>query len=343
MSFRRVLLPQTIEAVAVDLLEKSGCEIILSPDTQRVTILPLLKDVQAIILRTGIEITRQLLDHADNLDIISRTGAGVDNVDLEAATQKGVIVTSNLGVNTSSVVEHVLSLMLALWKQLPLLDKAVRNENFSIRYQYLPKDLRNKTLGVLGFGRIGSEVGRICHQLFRMRIIAHDPYLSNADKKSYTGWVSFADKEALFSKADIVSIHVPLTKDTHHAVGAREMSRMKPEAILINTSRGAVVDESALINALVAKKIAGAGLDVFEKEPVSGDNPLLILDNVILTPHTAALTRECVVRMAVQAVKCVIDVFNGQEPPNVANRKVLSLDRWKHLSKANNQNLGASP
>jgi D-3-phosphoglycerate dehydrogenase len=113
---------------------------------------------------------------------------------------------------------------------------------------------------------------------------------------------------------------------------------MKPEAILINTSRGAVVDESALINALVAEKIAGAGLDVFEKEPVSGDNPLLNQNNVILTPHTAALTRECVARMAVQAAKCVIDVFNRKEPPNVANRKVLRLDRWKHLSKANNHN-----
>jgi D-3-phosphoglycerate dehydrogenase len=246
-------------------------------------------------------------------------------------------------VNTSSVVEHVLSLMLALSKQLPLLDKAVRSKNFSIRYQYLPQDLRNKTLGLLGFGRIGSEVGRFCHELFGMRIIAHDPFLSNADKKAYTGWVSFTDKEALFSKADVVTIHVPLTKDTHHAVGAREISRMKPEAILINTSRGAVVDESALINALDAKKIAGAGLDVFEKEPVSGDNPLLILDNVILTPHTAALTRECVVNMAVQAAKCVIAVFTGQEPPNVANRKVLSLDRWKHLGKAKNQNLRASP
>jgi D-3-phosphoglycerate dehydrogenase len=167
-----------------------------------------------------------------------------------------------------------------------------------------------------------------------MQIITYDPYLSEDDKKSYKSWVSFTSKDDLFSQADVISIHIPLTKDTHHAVGVRELSLMKSETILINTSRGAVVDESALIEALRAKKIAGAGLDVFETEPVSGGNPLLILDNVILTPHTAALTRECVVNMAVQAAKCVIAVFNGQEPPNVANRKVLSLDRWKHLSKS---------
>jgi D-3-phosphoglycerate dehydrogenase len=326
-----VLLPQAIESEAVGLLEKTGCEIVLCPDTEPATVFPLLKGVQAIILRTGLKITRELLDHADELDIVSRTGAGLDNVDLDAATQKGVIVTSNLGVNTSSVVEHVLSLMLALSKQLPRLDKAVRNENFSIRYQYLPKDLKNKTLGVLGFGRIGSEVGHTCHQLFHMRIIAYDPYLPDDVKRSYKNWVRFTNKDDLFAKADIISIHLPLTKDTHHAVGARELSLMKSEAILINTSRGPMVDESALIKTLEAKKIAGAGLDVFEKEPVSRDNSLLNLDNVILTPHTAALTKECVVSMAVHAAKCVIDVFNGNEPPNVANRNVLSLDRWKQL------------
>jgi D-3-phosphoglycerate dehydrogenase len=316
-----VLLPQAIESEAVDLLKEAGCEIVLSPDTDPATVFPLLKDIQAIILRTGINITRDLLEHADNLDIVSRTGAGLDNVDLEAATEKEIIVTSNLGVNTGSVVEHVLSLMLALYKQLPLLDKAVRNHNFSIRYQYLP----------VGFGRIGSELGRICHQLFHMRVIAYDPYLADDDKKAYDSWVNFTDKEDLFPQADVVSIHIPLSEDTHHAVGARELSLMKSEAILINTSRGAVIDESALIKVLDAKKITGAGLDVFEKEPVEENNPLLNLDNVILTPHTAALTKECVVSMAVEAAKCVLDVFSGKTPPNVANREVLGFDRWKHL------------
>jgi D-3-phosphoglycerate dehydrogenase len=167
-----------------------------------------------------------------------------------------------------------------------------------------------------------------------MRVIAYDPYLANDDKKAYDNWVDFTEKEALFSQADVVSIHIPLSEDTHHAVAAREFSLMKSEAILINTSRGAVIDEPALIKALDAKKIAGAGLDVFEKEPVEENNPLLNLDNVILTPHTAALTKECVVSMAVEAAKCVIDVFNGKEPPNVANREVLKSDRWKHLSRA---------
>lgn len=335
MSSKHVLLPQPIESEAVRLLEKSGCEIVLSPDTDPITVFPLLKDVQAIILRTGLKITRELLSHADDLWIIARTGAGLDNVDLAAATEKGIIVTSNLGANTNSVVEHVLAFMLALSKQLALLDSAVRNQNFSIRYQYLSKDLRNKTLGVLGFGRIGSELGRICYQLFCMQIIAYDPYLADEAKKAYRSWVKFTNKDDVFSKADVISIHIPLTQDTRHAVGASELALMKSEAILINTSRGPVIDESALIDTLANKKIAGAALDVFEKEPVSRDNPLLNLKNVILTPHSAALTREGVINMAVQAAKCVIDVFNGKEPPNVASRKVLSLDRWKHLARDN--------
>jgi D-3-phosphoglycerate dehydrogenase len=224
--------------------------------------------------------------------------------------------------------------MLSLFKQLPLLDKAVRNHNFKIRYQYLPRELKNKVLGVVGFGRIGSALGSICHQLFHMQVIAYDPYLTDEVKKTYGSWVNFTEKEDLFSQADVVSIHIPLSEDTHHAVGNRELSLMKSEAILINTSRGSVVDESALIKALDAKKIAGAGLDVFEKEPVEENNPLLNLDNTILTPHTAALTKECVVSMAVEAAKCVLDVFNGKEPSNVANPEVLTSDRWKHLSKS---------
>ena len=143
--------------------------------------------------------------------------------------------------------------------------------------------------------------------------------------------MAFAELNELLSKSDVVSIHVPLTKKTRHLVGAAEFSLMKTDAILINASRGGVVDEAALVKALQNNKIAGAGLDVFSEEPVPADHPLLKLENCILTPHTAALTRECVTRMATEAAKCVLDVFAGREPQNVANRQVLASGRWKHL------------
>jgi len=330
-SSKHVLLPQPIEAEAAVALEQAGVDIVLAEDPSPETVGPLLNGVQGLILRTGIKITRDLMDLARDLQVVSRTGGGLDNVDVDAATQKNIIVTSNLGVNTSSVVEHALALMLALAKQIPIMDRAVRNENFKIRYKNLPRDLRGKTLGLLGFGRIGSELGRSCRELFDMQVISHDPYVSETVRAANKGRVEFVKREELFDRSDVLSLHVPLTATTRHAVGQQELALMKSSAIVINTARGPIVDQSALLSALQNRQIAGAGLDVFEQEPVAGDNPLLGLDNIILTPHSAALTRECVIRMALEAVKCTLEVFSGRVPPNVANPQVLASGRWKHL------------
>lgn len=333
-SSKRVLLPQPIEAEAVDALKQAGVDMVLAGDPSPETVRPLLSDVQGVILRTGIKITQDLINLADDLEVISRTGGGLDNVDVDAATDRNIIVTSNLGVNTSSVVEHALALMLALTKKLPVMDQAIRNGDFKIRYEGLPRDLRGKTLGLLGFGRIGSELGRCCRELFDMHVVSHDPYVLEDVRAGYKNQVAFVEREELFKQADVLSIHVPLTETTRHAVGEEALALMKPSAIIINTARGPIIEQSALFHALQDKKIGGAGLDVFEEEPVSEDNPLLGLDNIIMTPHSAALTKECVVRMAVEAVNCTLAVFNGCIPPNVANPQVLTTERWKHLSPA---------
>ena len=326
-----VLLPQPIEAEAIALLKQENCTIITAPDPKPETVLPLLKDSHGLILRTGITINRELIENADELLVISRTGGGLDNVDVTAASEKGILVTSNLGVNTISVAEHVLSLMLALSKRLAVMDQAVRNNNFGIRYQNLPRDINGKTIGLLGLGRIGCEIGRICHRIFGMQVMAYDPHLPDEKKAEYRSWVTYAELPELLSRSDIISIHVPLTDETRNLVSDAEFSLMKTESILINASRGGVVNEAALVKALQNNQIAGAGLDVFSKEPVPADNPLLKLENVILTPHTAALTRECVTRMATEAAKCVLDVFAGREPQNVANRQILESGRWRDL------------
>lgn len=328
---KRVLLPQPIEPEAMTLLEKANCDIVVAPDPSPETVLPLMKDANGLILRTGIKITPELIADANDLMVISRTGGGLDNVDVNAATAKEIIVTSNLGVNTVSVAEQVLAFMFALAKQLPVLDKAVRNDNFAIRYQNLPRDLSGQTLGLLGFGRIGSKIGRICQQVLGMQVVAFDPYLPDDIKAKYSSWVTFLDLNPFLAASDVISIHVPLTDETRHIVSDAEFELMKPEALLINTSRGPVVDEAALIKALQDKRIGGAGLDVFSQEPVPNDSPLLQLENAIFTPHSSALTKECVIRMATEAVRCVLDVFNGQEPPNMANRDILKSSKWQHL------------
>jgi len=326
-----ILLPQSIEPEAIELLEQKNCKITISPDQKPETVLPLIEDAHGLILRTGISINRELIAAADELLVISRTGAGLDNVDVDAASEKGIIVTSNLGVNTISVAEHVLSMILALSKRLSIMDQAVRNSNFGIRYQNLPRDINGKTIGLLGFGRIGYQIGKICWQAFDMQVIAYDPYLTDEQKDECHGWVRMVELKELLSISDFISIHVPLTNQTRHLVDEAEFSLMKSDAILINTSRGGVVNETALVKALQNDKIAGAGLDVFSEEPVPNDNPLLKLKTVILTPHTAALTSECVTRMATDAAKCVLNVFAGREPQNIANRQILESGRWKHL------------
>ncbi len=331
---KKVLLPQPIESEAVETLRDAGVEVASAPDPSPETVAPLIGDVHGIVLRTGIKITRELFQKAAQLQVVSRTGGGLDNVDIEAATGHQVIVTSNLGINTSSVVEHALALMLALSKQLPTMDRAVRRNDFRIRYKNLPRDLQGKTLGLLGFGRIGSALAQSCRQSFGMRVISHDPFIPQAVRNEYQGTVDFVEPEVLFSKCDVLSIHTPLTDDTYHAVGAKQLALMRPEAILINTSRGPVIDQAALCEALKNRRIAGAGLDVFEKEPIPENDPLLGLDNVIITPHTAALTWECVVRMAVAAAECVLDVFNGRVPPNVANPRVLEAEKWRGLARS---------
>jgi D-3-phosphoglycerate dehydrogenase len=324
-----VLLPQAIESEAIALLERENCIITVAPDPKPEAVSPLIKDAHGLILRTGINITRDLIESADELLVISRTGGGLDNVDVGAASDHGIIVTSNLGVNTISVAEHVLAMMLALSKKLSTLDHAVRHSDFGIRYQNLPRDIFGKTIGLLGFGRIGCELGKICRQAFGMQVIAYDPYLKDEKKNECHSWVRMVELKELLEISDFISIHVPLTDQTRDLVDEAALSLMKSDAILINASRGGVVNEAALIKALENRKISGAGLDVFSEEPVPADDPLLKLDNVILTPHTAALTTECVTRMATEAAGCVIDVFAGRQPPNVANPHVLGSGRWK--------------
>ena len=333
MGDKLVLLPQPIEKEAVEVLEQAKLELVVAADPKPETVKPLMRDARAIVLRTGITITRDLLADADNLLTISRTGAGVDNVDLEAATEKGVLVTSSLGVNTSSVMEHCLALLMSLFKRLPLMDREVRNNNFGIRYKNIPGDLQGKTLGLIGFGRIGSLLARACHTIFGMRIVAFDEYLPDAVKAEYAGWVEFADVDGVANRADAISVHIPLTAETRHMFNREFFGKMKPTAFFINSSRGGVVNEADLVAALRDGSIAGAGLDVFEHEPIAPDSALLGLDNVILTPHTAALTSECVIRMAVSGAERAVDVFAGIVPGNIANPDVLRHPRWQAFAK----------
>jgi D-3-phosphoglycerate dehydrogenase len=316
---KKVLLSKTIQPAAMNILTGKVDPIIL-PDNSVETTKRLAADVEGIILRTNIKVTREIIDAAPHLKIISRTGVGIDNVDVPAATEKGILVCNTPGVNANSVAEQTIALILGVAKQLRMMDKAVREGNWQIRNASMSMDVEGKTLGLVGIGQIGSLVGQKCRLAFNMKVIAYDPYVKHLE-----GVELFSSLDEVFSQADMVSIHVPYMKETHHLVNAKLLGIMKPDAFIINTSRGAVVDEKALIEALGKKSIAGAGLDVFDEEPPSPNNPLFRFDNVITTPHSAALSRECELKVAMAAAQAVVDYADGKQPMYVYNRKELQL------------------
>lgn len=326
-----ILLPRPIKIEAIDMVKKEGFKVVIADNDNRSTIIPLMKKAKAVILRTGLEMDQELIEKADDLWTISRTGGGVDNVDLAAAIDKDVIVTSSLGVNATSVAEHCIALVLGLYKQLVFLDGKVRNSEFSIRYQYHPQDIEGKRLGVIGFGRIGQKTADYFQKFSSKKILAYDPIISDEAKKRFENWVDFVDLKELLINSDVITIHVPLNEHTKDLISWDELKLMKAEAFIVNVSRGGILNEEALIKALKHGIIKGAGLDVFEHEPPDGDSPLLKLDNIVLTPHSAALTKECVVRMATEAARRVISVLKGYQPEMVANPEVLSHERWKDL------------
>lgn len=317
---KRVLLCQDIHPDGRRVLE-GETEVVVAPDPQEERIRPIIGGFHGVIVRTATRLGRQTIDAAGNLEVIGRTGAGVDNIDVEAATRRGIPVCHTPEANSSSVVEHTLALILALAKQLPVMDEAVRQGRFPVRYEYRPVDVAGKTLGVVGLGRIGRELARRAQNALSMKVIAYDPYVDPQTVDKALKLLS--DVGSVFERADFVTVHVPHVNETHHLVSAAMIAKMRPSSFLINTSRGAVVDESALVQALSDGRMAGAGLDVFEEEPPDADNPLLSLPNVILTPHSSALTKECVARMAVDTARGVLDVLQGRKPQYVFNHEVI--------------------
>jgi D-3-phosphoglycerate dehydrogenase / 2-oxoglutarate reductase len=278
-----------------------------------------LRGAEAVLVGTWMKFNADLMDAAPGLKMIARTGAGVDNVDVAAATRRRILVLNTPTANTISVAEHAVGLLLALSKQFAFLDASVRQGNFKARRLYKPVDVEGKVLGLIGCGNIGRMVAQKCRDAFHLHTIGFDPFLKTAP----AGMELCATIEAILPRADYISLHVPYSPETKNLIDQKELSLMKPTAFLINTSRGGIVNEGALAAALNSGIIAGAALDVFEEEPPRPENPLLSCKSVLLTPHSAALTRECVLRVAICAAQGIVDHFSGRRPEFVYNKEVL--------------------
>lgn len=270
-----------------------------------------LADTEAIVVRMS-RIERWMIEKAPRLKVISRHGVGVDNIDIEAATERGVVVTTVGLANAPSVVEHTLAMMFALAKRLREFDRAVRTGNYMVKMDLEAVDLRGRTVLIIGLGRIGSRLAIACNAL-GMHCLGIDPAFS-ADEIRALGCEPAVSLHDTLPRADFVSLHCPLQSDTRNLIGTRELALMKPTAFLINCARGGIVDEAALLAALEAGRIKGAGLDVQCVEPPPPDDPLLKSDRIILTPHSAATTAEGVVRSAMTVAQNVLDYFDGRLP-----------------------------
>ena len=253
-----------------------------------------------------------------SLKVIARHGIGVDNVDLAAATERGILVVNTPDAPTESTAEHAVALLLALAKQVAAGDRNLRGAANIPHSRLQGTELRGRVLGVVGFGRIGRRVAEICGDGLQMQVIAFDPYLNQA-LAPMTEVEVVDNLETLLDRADVVSLHPALTPKTRHLIGQPELHRMKPTAFLINVSRGPVVDEVALVEALEAGQLAGAAMDVFDPEPPASDNPLFRLPNVVATPHISSFTDLGRQAMSQGAVEQTLQVLRGERPSSLVN------------------------
>jgi D-3-phosphoglycerate dehydrogenase len=264
------------------------------------------------------------MDIAPDLKVISRTGTGVDNVDIEAATQRGIMVLHTPDANTVTVAEHTVAFIGAVSKHLLFLDNETRHGKFkTARRYYLPVDLDRKTLGIIGYGRIGKQVARKCMAAFNMKVIIYDPYIS--DDVIAPGVIRYSNEEDVYKQADVLTIHVPLTDETRKHIGERLLSLMKPSSYLINTARGNIVDEAYLVKMLNEDRLKGAAFDVLTNEPPVEEDAFLKNPKTIISPHSAALTTECTVRVACEAARGIVDYLEGRQPVSIYNREGLNL------------------
>jgi D-3-phosphoglycerate dehydrogenase len=260
----------------------------------------------------------RLFARTPNLLAVCSLGAGYDVIDVDACTSAGILVCNQSGANREAVAEHAVGLMLAVSKKIMEADRAIRKQGTIERFRYIGTELAGKTVGIIGLGNIGGRVAEICKSAFRMTVLAYDPYLSRERMAARN-----AEKVALpelLQRSDYVTLHCPRTEQTLGMIGYDELSRMKPSAFFINTSRGGTYREDDLARALGERKIAGAGIDVFLTEPPAADHPLTAFDNVILTPHNAGSTREAHANVAAYASSQWIDIFDGKVPPRLINR-----------------------
>lgn len=330
----KILISDSMSSKAAEIFENTeGLEVDvdtgLSPEELKAKI----KDYHGLVIRSATKVTKEILDAADNLKVIGRAGTGVDNVDTQYASQKGVIVMNTPGGNTVTTAEHAIAMIVALARKIPQATASMKAGKWE-KKKFQGTELTGKTLGILGVGNIGSVVASRAQGL-KMKVISYDPFIS--DELAEKLGITLVTLDELFAKSDFLSIHVPLTNDTKNIINAEAIAKMKDGMSLINCARGGIVDEAAVAEAVESGKLAGAAFDVYSTEPPEADNPLLAVDGIILTPHLGASTHEAQENVAVAVADQIADylttgtIRNAINVPSVPAELLSSLDPYIKL------------
>ncbi len=323
----RVLVCDPLDERGLRLLEEFA-SVDVRTGLSEAELIEIIPAYDAMIVRSGTRVTAAVIEAGKRLQAIGRAGVGVDNIDVEAATRRGIIVVNTPTANTIAAAEHTIAMMLALARQIPAADASLREGRWD-RKRFIGVEVRNKTLGVIGLGRIGTEVAKRAQGL-AMEVIAYDPFVS-AEHASRFGIQFTTDLDEVLRRADFVTLHTPLTETTRGLIGERELALMKPTARLINCARGGLIDEEALLRALDEGRLAGAALDVFAQEPPPPDHPLLRHPKVVLTPHLGGSTREAQASVAEEIAQQILAVLEGRLPHHAVNAPLVPPETLEAL------------
>ncbi len=328
MTTRKVLISDPLAEAGVNLLREAGLEAAVRPGLSPAALIAAIPEYDALIIRSGTRVTAEVIAAAKKLKVIARAGVGVDNIDIAAATQAGIIVANAPTGNVVAAAEHAIALIFALARNIAEAHRSMRAGEWN-RKAFMGVEIRNKTLGLVGLGRVAGHVCRRAVGL-DMNVLAYDPYVT-ADYAGKIG-AELTDLDDLLANSDFISLHLPLNDATKHLINAETLAKMKPGARLINTSRGGVISEADLLAALDAGPLAGAALDVFEQEPLPADSPLRQHPNIILTPHIGGSTTEAQHQVALDAASQVIESLNDRPARYAINAPLIPSSDIEFIS-----------
>jgi len=316
-----VLVTDSLQGVGVDVLRGEGLSVDVIPALPSEELTRRIGPYNGLVVRSATRVTAEVIAAAPALEVIGRAGVGLDNVDVDAATRRGIVCMNTPGGNTIAAAEHTMALLLAVARKLPQAHAHLRGGKWE-RERFVGVEVYGKTLGIVGLGRVGTEVARRA-QGFAMTVVAYDPYLGTEIPER--PGVELVDLDTLLRRSDFITVHIPLTKETRGLIGAAELERTKPGVRIVNCARGGIVDEAALASAMQAEHVAGAGLDVFDREPPWG-SPVLDLD-VVVTPHLGASTEEAQTHVAVGIAQQVADLLLRGVARHAVNAPAASSGR----------------